>query len=524
MIYWNTAASLDSASPQAWQTITLTTTTAGESEPTIDAIAWNTTNILDVVSEPTGITTTSNSVNFPVPTSEPVSESEWNEPAYFASITPTALTWDSNIGTSGAQDGSGTWDTTNLNFFGSSNNWAWNNSLGLGVTFGSASAAAGTVTLGANVTASKLTFNAASSGNYTIAGGGFTMTLGSGSTIAANVNAAISAPISGSGFTKTGVGTLTLSGSNTFTSALAIGTGAISGGNVNGAVRITSAAAANGLTQISFPDNNGAFGVFQIDGTNGGISLPGTLNFTMDGTTGTNLTSNLIESIAGNNTINGTISVASGGSQYAVQSDAGTLTVTSNYNIGTLSNRFLDLQGAGNGVWSGVLADATSGGGLLGVNKYGAGTWTLSNANTYTGPTLVSAGMLSITGSIASSAVTVSGGATLNAAGTANDGLATGTVLNVTGTATLAAGSLGGGITPRIVSSITINNGGLVQVANPASACGSTGSEHQRFDLQRHDGQAGFSGERSYRSQRQFNCRRHGTDKHHRAAQAGVCQ
>jgi autotransporter-associated beta strand protein len=106
---------------------------------------------------------------------------------------------------------------------------------------------------------------------------------------------------------------------------------------------------------------------------------------------------------------------------------------------------------------------------LLEITKYETGTWTLSNANTYTGPTLVSAGTLAITGSIASTGLTISSGAALNAAGTSNDGLATGTTLNVTGTATLAAGILGGGITPRTVSSITINNGGLVQVATPAS-------------------------------------------------------
>jgi autotransporter-associated beta strand protein len=460
VVYWNTAASLDSASPMAWQTITLDTTNMGELEPTYDSAMWNSTNILDLMDEPTG---------FSGQTAGTLSVEEWNEPAYFASITPTSLTWDSNIGTSGAQDGSGTWDTTNLNFFGSGNNWAWNNSLGLGVTFGSANAAAGTVTLGANVTASNLTFNAASSGNYTIAGGGFTLTLASGATIAANVNAAISAPISSPGFIKTGIGTLTLSGSNSFAGALMIGTGAISGGNVNGVVKVTSSAAANGLTAVNLTDNNGAYAVFQIDGSGGNITLPNTLNFNMSGTTGSNLTSNMIESIAGNNVINGTISAVSGGTQYAVQVDGGTLTMSGNYNIGTLSSRVMDLQGAGSGTWSGVLANATSGGGLLGINKFGSGAWTLSNANTYTGATAVLAGTLNITGSIASTTVTVSGGGTLNAAGGSNDGLAVGTVLNVTGTAMFAAGIAGGGITPRTVSLMTITNGGLVQVVNPAT-------------------------------------------------------
>jgi autotransporter-associated beta strand protein len=459
VIYWNTAASLDSASPMAWQTIALSTATMGESEPTIDANAWNLTNILDVMYEPTDLSGA---------TSEAVSELEWNEPQYFASNTPTSLTWDSNIGAAGAQDGSGTWDTTNLNFYGSSNNWAWNNSLALSVTFGSASAAAGTVTLGNNVTASNLTFNAASSGNYTIAGGGFTLSLASGANIAANANATISAPISGPGFTKTGAGTLTLSGSNTFTGTLAIGTGATSGGNVGGAVYITSAAAVNGLTLVNLNDSGTAFDFFQIDGTGGNISLPPTLNFSLAGATSNNA-DNVIESIAGNNTINGNISPTGSGAQFAVQSDSGLFTVAGNFNLGALTgSRTLNLQGAGNGQWSGVLGNG-SGGGTLALTKGGAGSWTLSNVNTYTGPTLVSAGTLAITGSIASTGLTVSSGAALNAAGTSNDGLATGTTLSVTGTATLAAGILGGGITPRTVSSVTINNGGLVQVANPAS-------------------------------------------------------
>ncbi len=491
VVYYNTVASLDSASPLPWQSVALDSANMGEYEPTYDSTLWKNTGILDLFYEPSDVNGNE--------TSDPVQVLQWNEAAYFASVTPATVIWDANIGTSGVQDGGGTWNTTNLNFSDDTSNYAWINGTTTSATFGAGNGAAGTVTLGAAITATNLTFDATSSGSYNIAGGGFTLTLASGSVITTNVNATISAPISAAGFTKEGVGTLTLSGSNTFTGSLVLGTGAVTGGNLNGTLQITSAAAVSGVTTISFPDNNGAYSVFQLNGSGGSITLPSTLNFSIDGTTGTNLTANMIESVAGNNTINSTFTLNSGGSQYAVQSDAGTLTVNSNYNLGTLSSRDLDLQGAGNGIWAGVLGNGT-GGGLLTVNKYGAGTWALSNTNTASGPLLVSAGRLNLTGSIASTSVTVSPSAILNASGSPNDGLSTSAALAVTGAATLAAGPSGGGITPRTLASITLGSGGLVQLAAPATHVdrqvlvtgslalgGSSGSWQGQFDLSAND-------------------------------------
>jgi autotransporter-associated beta strand protein len=457
VIYYS--SDLFTAANPIWNSITLDTANMGPYEPSIDTTLWQSQNILDLFYEPN---------SFTGQTAGMLQVLQWNEQTYFSSVTPASVFWDSNTTTADVQDGSGTWNTSGMNFSDGSKNLAWVNGTTVSAIFGGASGAAGTVTLGANITAKNLTFNPVASGNYTIAGGGFTLTLSSGSIIAANTAATISAPLAGPGFTKTGVATLTLSGSNpSLTGTIVLGTSDTYGGNLNGSVCITTASAVSGLSTVNFPDNNGAFSIFQIQGgpTNP-IVLPSSLGFSMDGTTGNNTTANMIESIAGNNTINAAVTMVVGGNQYAFQSGANTLTINSNLNLGTLgSTRYVDLQGAGNGVWNGVLGNG-SGGGFLAVSKYGGGTWTLSGKNTYTGATLVSAGTLSITGSIAGASVTVNSGATLNAAGSTNDGLATSTALTVNGTAMLAAGANGGGITARTVASITLGSGGLVQAAD----------------------------------------------------------
>ena len=158
-----------------------------------------------------------------------------------SSLQAQSLVWDSS-GTSPATpvDGPGTWDTTGTNWSNGVTDVAWNNALNTTAVFGNGNGAAGTVSLGTGITAGGLTFNAPGSGSYTISGGTLTLA-GATPLLTANVDAAISSVIAGSnGFTKTGAGTLTLSGSNTyggstilqqgvlaFTTASAIGTGPI---------------------------------------------------------------------------------------------------------------------------------------------------------------------------------------------------------------------------------------------------------------------------------------------------------
>ena len=94
----------------------------------------------------------------------------------------TTNTWDADIGTTGAQDGSGTW-TSSLS---ASNWWSnaavntnWDNSAFPDLTvIGAGSGAAGAITLGEPVTVGHLRFNAAGTGSYTLEGNGNPLTFG----------------------------------------------------------------------------------------------------------------------------------------------------------------------------------------------------------------------------------------------------------------------------------------------------------------------------------------------------------
>jgi autotransporter-associated beta strand protein len=149
-----------------------------------------------------------------------------------------------------------------------------------------------------------------------------------------------------------------------------------------------------------------------------------------------------IENISGVNIISGNIVPTTGGDYYDIQSDAGSLTMAGNFAPGGLGAgttpttvvyptasptgafRVLQLQGTGNGTWSGTINNGSTAVVALNVGNSnltptGGGTWTLSGVNTYTGPTAVFAGTLTLTdtGTIATSntnAVTVSAGTTAN--------------------------------------------------------------------------------------------------------------
>ena len=168
------------------------------------------------------------------------------------------------------------------------------------------------------------------------------------------------------------------------------GTNSFTGGvTVNsGALRITTGAAlGSGTKTVTL--NNGTLGAPQLrlDGGAAPIELPRTVSFSTSSNTGA-----LINE-AGSNTVNGDITLTGGGGDTKILASAGTLTLA-----GTLSpnvtGRTLQLSGAGTGLITGSI---TNGGvNLLSVSKNDAGLWLLAGSNTYNGATTVNAGTLAL--------------------------------------------------------------------------------------------------------------------------------
>jgi fibronectin-binding autotransporter adhesin len=140
--------------------------------------------------------------------------------SYFPSIAhATTLTWN---GTAGAS-----WDTTGTNWTPSeSNPWDSSNGSTNAATFGGA----GSASVNGNVTANALNYTAATgtfnidSNTITLAGATPTVTVANGGALS------VSSVISGTdGLTMAGLGTLTLSGSNTYSGNTKIGSASATG-------------------------------------------------------------------------------------------------------------------------------------------------------------------------------------------------------------------------------------------------------------------------------------------------------
>ncbi len=234
-------------------------------------------------------------------------------------------------------------------------------------------------------------FNKTNVGTLRMNGGTLDMTGGSITLDVVTLNSGTIANLAafnnGATIAKASAGVLTLTGANTFTNQVTISTGSI---------RATS---------------NDALGSPTVGTTVFGGTLTGSLELannvtlaepiTLAGRQPATTNAPHIVNISGNNTLAGAIGTTTGGNQYTFRSDSGTLTIAgvfTNGQSGVNDVRFLNLDGAGNGVWTTAIADsvATTNPSKTALLKTGAGTWTLSGTNTFTGSTTVRAGTLSL--------------------------------------------------------------------------------------------------------------------------------
>lgn len=307
-------------------------------------------------------------------------------------LSPAAnLTWDANPGLTGAQDGSGTWDTNAANWWTGAANAAWNSATPDVAFLGNANGTAGTVTLGTNIVSANITFNAPSVGNYVLAGGGFTLGL-TNRTVIANVNSTISANIVGGSVTtgnsaaQTPIGTLTLSGNNTYTGGFVLGANAP---NTTTSARISSSTAL-GAGTLSFNGNGNATSP-RLELT-GGVTVTNAVSMA-----GRNNVAQGFESFSGANTLSGNITFAAGGSQYPFQVDgSSTLTLGGLVTIQATGPRGVILRGTGNGTVSSNIVGGAASVATIVLNKAGSGTWTFAGANTFIGTHIVSGGTLTL--------------------------------------------------------------------------------------------------------------------------------
>ena len=136
------------------------------------------------------------------------------------------MAWDPDGVSGSPTGGTGTWNTASNFWDNAGTMQSWSNAGGDVAFFGGNS---GTVTLGAPISAGGLVFN---TGGYTLAGsGGNPLSLVGPAGIQVDLAGSpttISAVLAGTaGFQKTGLGTLVLSGANTFTGPATLSQGTL---------------------------------------------------------------------------------------------------------------------------------------------------------------------------------------------------------------------------------------------------------------------------------------------------------
>jgi autotransporter-associated beta strand protein len=222
----------------------------------------------------------------------------------------------------------------------------------------------------------------------------------------------VSSAVQPTAITKVGTGVWTLTGTSTYTGATTVSGGTLQfagTGAIVGSSAYVLAAGGNATLKV---DTTGRIssGTITIQST-GGIPNDSTNKLEL---TGDSVLSNpivvaqrhvtsggaimpAILNTAGTSTLSGEITIVTGGSFAPVESAAGLLTLSGSISTTAATNRNLVLQGAGNGVVSGVIANNSSDvAGTVSVIKDGAGTWALSAVNTMSGSIAINAGTLAL--------------------------------------------------------------------------------------------------------------------------------
>jgi autotransporter-associated beta strand protein len=332
------------------------------------------------------------------------------------------------------------------------------------------------------------------------------ITLGS-ATLSVNqsTNTTFAGGVSGSGgLTKLGVGTLLLSGNNTYSGATTVSAGTLqlSGGNAIGdSSNVTMANVAS--AKLDLNGSSETIGSLAGGGNTGGNVLLGSGTLTTGNSVNTTY-SGAISGVGGSltkvgtdililnhaNTYTGTTTVSAGILRAGI---AGALASNTVFvvNGGTLDlNNFAltanSLSGSGGAVSLGTAAltaggdnasttfsGAFSGGAASSLTKTGTGTWTLGGSSAgFQGSTTIGGGVLKVTGAMGSTDLAVNAGAGLTIDSTGSYVLQ-GTLTN-NGTASVAAGGQLNALVGGVTSVGTIDNSGTINAAVNVTA-GSVG-------------------------------------------------
>ena len=364
---------------------------------------------------------------------------------------------------------SGTWSVDAGGNWSGTGNWSGGivaDGAGNTANFGAVNITADrTVTLDSSRNLGALTFGDASGAQNWILtnSGGSALTLNNGSSSPAIIvtnTVTLALPVAGvNGFTKSGPGTLILSGSNSLSGTFNVDSQSTT--TSDGMVRIVgSNAVANVASPIAIRNNNGGSSTLQLDGSQGNLAIAQTISLA-----GRNTSVIAIQNLSGSNTLAGGFIFTSGGGNYWLDSDSGTL------NLGGLipssapsvpNARTLTFMGVGNFMVSGIISNAN--GYAVSVVKTNSGTLTLNGVNTYTGSTSVTGGTLAGNGTVAGS-VTISAGAILSPGDSAIGSLTVNSALTNNGTVTIRLNRSGAALTNDNVKGVsTLALGGTLQL------------------------------------------------------------